>query len=198
MQMAQIYISHIRNYLIKKAENICFSGKIKSANKDILLVKLDKLGDYILFRNFIEMAYKEHHPSGRLVLCGNIAWKELAEKLDGAFIHKFVWIDPARLQDNLYRFSVYQKIRQAKCNRIINCSYSRTNECDKIVMHSGAKETVGFYGDDTNMLAQIKELNDAKYTLLAPSPEQCMFEFYGTNYFLNIFLRQAYKLINHT
>lgn len=183
MQMANRYISHIRNFLLRKRESILLSQKITTDTNKILLLKLDKIGDYILFRNFIKETFKQQPSSVELVLCGNIAWKELAEKLDGQFIHAFIWVDASRLGEDAYRFSVYKSIRRAKCNKVINCSYSRTNEYDKLVIYSGAKERVGFYGDETNILSEIKKVNDTKYTLLVSGPKECMFEFYRNKLF---------------
>jgi len=142
-----------------------------------LLLKLDKVGDYILFRNFIEETRKHIHPLGRLVICGNIAWKELAEKLDQEFVDEFIWVDPIILENEKNRIKLYRRLRKARCSRIIYCSYSRTNDIDYIVLRSGAKEKVAFYGDETNILPIHKKENDAKYTMLIPSPAECMFEF---------------------
>jgi ADP-heptose:LPS heptosyltransferase len=192
--MANWRIERIRNFLIRKTEEACFLSKIKANNNDILLVKLDKLGDYILFRNFIEEAHRQYHSSGNLVLCGNIAWKELAQKLDGAFVGKFIWVDPNRLQDNFYRFSVYRKIRMVKCGKVINCSYSRTELGDKIALHSGAKETIAFYGDETNIPTIVKKVNDTRYTLLVPSPEKCMFEFHRNKLFFEYLFKTTMQL----
>jgi ADP-heptose:LPS heptosyltransferase len=188
--MAHWRIERIKNRIYKKIDENCFLSKTKATNNDILLIKLDKLGDYILFRNFIEEIYKHHNVLGRLVLCGNIAWKELAENLDGEFIAEFIWIDPTMLNDYPYRFSVYKKIRKIKCNKAIYCSYSRTEVEDNIVQHSGAKETIGFFGDVTNMPAAIKKLNDSKYTSLVPGPEECMFEFYRNKLFFEYILNR--------
>lgn len=180
--------------MIRKVEEGYFSSRAKGKNDDILLLKLDKLGDYILFRNFMEETYKLHRASGKLVLCGNIAWKELAEKLDGEFVSEFIWVDPNKLQNNLYRFSVYNKIRRAKCNKIVNCSYSRTELGDKVIMHSGANQTIGFFGDETNIPGLVKKVYDAQYTLLVPSSESCMFEFYRNKLFFEYLFKTSIKL----
>lgn len=169
------------------------SRKVDTDSNRILLLKLDKIGDYILFRNFIEEISKQQ-PASKLVLCGNIAWKELAEKLDGEFISNFIWVDPARLPEDVYRFSVYKKVRHACCYKIINCSYSRTNESDKIIVFSGANERIGFHGDETNIIPEIKKWNDTKYTMLVPSPNKCMFEFYRNKLFFEYLIGRKIQI----
>jgi ADP-heptose:LPS heptosyltransferase len=192
--MANWRIERLKNFLIKKLEDILFSGKTSGANNDILLLKLDKLGDYILFRNFIEEIYKVHHASGKIILCGNIAWKELAEKLDSEFISEFIWVDINKLENYSYRFSILRKIRQIKCNKLIHCSYSRNAQGDNIAVHSGAKEIVGYRGDTTNMTTEQKKEYDSKYTVLLPSEQECMFEFYRNKLFFESLLETKISL----
>ena len=49
--------------------------------KHILLIRLDAIGDYILFRNFIEVLKRNPKYSDyKITLLGNIVWRELAEK----------------------------------------------------------------------------------------------------------------------
>ncbi len=54
----------------------------KSPNT-LLLIKLDSIGDYILFRNFLSFIRKNHKFSNhRITLIGNIIWKDLSETFD--------------------------------------------------------------------------------------------------------------------
>lgn len=193
--MANWRIERIKDFLIKKTEDIYFSSRTNCRNNnDILLLRLDKLGDYILFRNFIEEVHKFHHTSGKLILCGNIIWKELAEKLDGEFISEFIWVDVPKLEDYSYRFSVYKKIRDARCNKLIYCAYSRTAQGDNLALHSGAAEIIGYNGDIINMPAEKKKRNDKKYTMLVPSLEDCMFEFYRNKIFFEYIFKAKIAL----
>src|ERR1700733_2234180 len=96
-------IEKIKSRFIKIIENIRFSRTIKNGNENIILLKIDKLGDYILFRNFIEEIYRLHHKRGKIILCGNTAVKDLADKLDSEFISDFIWIDVPQLENHIYR-----------------------------------------------------------------------------------------------
>jgi ADP-heptose:LPS heptosyltransferase len=171
------FISRVRSFLRRRRANKMLAASRRTRKHDTLLLKLDKVGDYILFRNFIEETRKNIHPTGQLIMCGNIVWKELAEKLDGEFVDEFIWVDPAMLEDEKNRIKLYKQLRKTRCNKIIYCAYSRTNEVDYVVLRSGAKEKVAFYGDETNILPVHKKENDARYNLLVPSPAECLFEF---------------------
>ncbi|WP_431199785.1 hypothetical protein ACRQ5D_13095 [Mucilaginibacter sp. P25] len=66
----------------------------------ILIVRLDALGDYILFRNYIKCI--KHAPkfkSYKLTLLGNIAFKDIAEAYDKDVIDEFIWIAPSIIYD---------------------------------------------------------------------------------------------------
>ncbi|HOV12846.1 MAG TPA: hypothetical protein PK771_01060, partial [Spirochaetota bacterium] len=63
------------------------------SKKELLIVKLDAIGDYIIFRNFIEEIKKsEKFCDYDITILGNILWKDLSEKQDSDFIKNFVWI----------------------------------------------------------------------------------------------------------
>ncbi len=73
----------------------------------MLLVRLDLIGDYILFRNFIEIIRKSQKYSNyRIVFCGNIIYRDLAESLEASFIDEFIHCCPniTRINSIGYRF----------------------------------------------------------------------------------------------
>lgn len=52
--------------------------------KSLLLIRLDAICDYVLFRNYIELLKtSEKYKDYSITLLGNIAWKNLCEELDG-------------------------------------------------------------------------------------------------------------------
>lgn len=96
------YLFCYRLFFIKSSKEI--------KPKSLLLIRLDAIGDYVLFRNFIEVLKKsEKYKDYSITLLGNIAWKNLQEELDGEFIDNFIWLDRDRFnKDFLYR---YQKLQ---------------------------------------------------------------------------------------
>src|ERR1700749_3325076 len=76
-----------------------FLARFRSPAKRMLIVKTDAIGDYVLFRNFIEAvkssyAFRDYE----IDLIGNEAWSDLALAFDGKFIGNFYFIAP----DTLY------------------------------------------------------------------------------------------------
>jgi len=167
-------------------EKLFYSKKTSHSNNDTIILRLDGIGDYVLFRNFIEEVYNTN--KGKLVLCGNVIWKDLAEKLDGEFISEFIWVDVPMLVNDKYRYSIYKKLQQTGCNILLHPVYSRTADTDKLAIHSGAKEVIGYNGDTVNISQERKDKNNHNYTNLIQPSEKNLFEFYRNKYFFdNIF-----------
>lgn len=148
--------------------------------KTLLLVRLDSIGDYVLFRNFIEilrnsLKYKDYS----ITLCGNLAWQDLAETLDGKFVNDFIWIDKKKFIRNLYyRYKVLNNISRMGFEAAIQPNLSREYYYgDAIIRASGAQEKIGSCGDLSNMEAWQKEISDKYYTKLIPAESNNVLEF---------------------
>ena len=95
--------------------------------KSLLLIRLDAIGDYILFRNFIEELKKDKkYKHYSITLLGNTAWKSLSEELDSCFVDEFIWIDRNKFTKNIfYRFKILQKLVKNGYEVLLSPIYSR-------------------------------------------------------------------------
>ena len=86
------------------------SKEIKT--KSLLLIRLDAIGDYVLFRNFIEVLRKNNkYKDYSITLLGNSAWKSLSQELDGEYIDNFIWLDRSKFYNDLfYRYKKLQEL----------------------------------------------------------------------------------------
>ncbi len=148
--------------------------------KTLLLVRLDAIGDYILFRNFLEIIRNSHrYKDYNITLCGNRAWQDLAEIFDRKFVNDFIWIDKKNFIRNLYyRYKVLNNISRMGFEVAIQPNLSREYYYgDAIIRASGAQERIGSYGDLSNMEAWQKEISDKYYTKLIPAESNNVLEF---------------------
>lgn len=166
---------------------------INSIDRTILVVRLDGVGDFILFRNFIETLkesgqYKDY----RLTLCGNITWKDLAERLDEKFIDNFIWIDRKRFIRNIfYRFSMLRKVNRYGFEIAIQPTFSREFFYgDAIIKISGAKDRIGNAGNLSNMPFWQKSISDRWYTKLLPANKENIFEFERNKEFITQLIKK--------
>ena len=163
----------------------------------LLLIRLDAIGDYILFRNFIEIIKKsDEYKDYKITLLGNEVWKEIAQKFDGKFIDDFNWLNREKFQNNLiYRYLKLKEIGQKGYEIIINPTYSREfYHGDFIIKVLTAKEKIGSEGDLSNIEPWQKKISDAYYTKLISAKKEIMFEFYRNKEFFENLLETKIKI----
>lgn len=163
----------------------------------ILLIRLDAIGDYVMFRNFIYVLkenkkYKDHS----ITLCGNIAWKDLAENLDKDIISDFIWIERLKfLDDPKYKYTVLKDIHSRGFEVAIDTIHSREILFgDAIIAASGSRERIGTA--ITEKFHKLKKgiFSDHFYTHLIPSSGGIMFEFNRTKEFFSKLLGEDVKI----
>jgi ADP-heptose:LPS heptosyltransferase len=146
----------------------------------LLIVKLDAIGDYLLFRNFLEDIRTCAKFAGyRITLCGNGIWKELAEALDRPLVDDFIWVDKKRLiMDRPYRDELLRSVRMRGFEIAFQPTFSREILTgDSIIRASNAGIRTGSMGDDANELTALKKIADEWYTRLSDSNAGAVFEF---------------------
>ena len=88
--------------LIFSLINLCISPSKEIKQKSLLLIRLDAIGDYVLFRNFIKLLKKTHkYNDYKITLLGNIVWKNLSKELDYEYVDKFIWLDRNKFHKDL-------------------------------------------------------------------------------------------------
>ena len=179
------------NILLKWFSRLILPGN----SKRILVVRLDAIGDYILFRNYLpyikEYAREKKY---KITFLGNNIYKEIAEAYDSKFVDDFIWVNPKILQSNLFNFKL-EKIKlivKLKLNRfdiLINSVHSRTTETDKFISALGCKFLIGSLGDKTNFnTVNDFELSKNNYDQLINVDDISHFEFFrNRTFFKNLF-----------
>lgn len=162
-----------------------------SLPKRLLIVKLDSIGDYVLFRNFIEeikksSAYKDH----RITLCGNQIWKDLSEFLDKDLVHEFIWVDLNAMANLEYELDMSKKIYDQAFDTAMSPTYSVCNNTYRLIIQSGAKHKIIQPGDKTN---QLKRFNRKYLTRVIDVTNTLDFEFERNRSFFEQFLQMPLK-----
>ena len=182
------YYSFVEQHLYTKP-----ASEIKK--ETLLILRLDSIGDYVLFRNFIAVLKKsEKYKKYSITFCGNSWIKDLAENLDASDVDSFIWVDYSKLTDFTYRHSVYKEIHEKGFEVVLHPSFSRDTISDGIVTHSGAPIKIGYNGDCSNLTDVQKKKNDAVYTQLVTSYEKYQFEFYRNENFFEQILNEKINL----
>ncbi len=159
-------------------------NKSRGMQRHTLIIRLDAIGDYILFRNVLRFirrsaAYRDTH----LTVLGNPAWRGLAEAFDADLADKWIWVENRAA---LFRKSIENLLPYALWHRRMACAQAafrapllathydevlslqpiRDPLLDELVAGL-APEVVGIAGPGGN---------DAAYTrLLNPGPDPFVF-----------------------
>jgi ADP-heptose:LPS heptosyltransferase len=142
--------------------------------KNILVLKTDAIGDYLLFRNYLAEISAIYKPQGyRIVLAGNQAWKDLALTLDSAFADDFIWLDRGGMNrkpapDKQMDFLV--QINKNAYSKLLYPNLSREWEAgDWLVKHIAAQDKYAFRGNAVNQTEeQHREGNRFYHHLIEP------------------------------
>lgn len=183
----KIILYWILNLFIKRSKVI--------QPKTLLLIRLDGIGDYVLFRNYIEsIKKKKRFKNFSITLLGNLSWKNLSEELDIKYIDKFLWLDRKKFENNFfYRYKKIKELASVGYEVILSPIYSRNFFIeDTLVNLISAKEKIGNSGNYSNIRKWEKKISDKYYSKLIFAKKKVIFEFYRNKEFFQNFL--DYKL----
>jgi len=186
-----------RFVLLKLPKLFRFFARFRSDKKRLLIVKIDAIGDYILFRNFIEVVKtSELYKDYQIDLLGNALWKDIAVKYDSAFIHQFIFTStPVKLYYQPWRaFKLGWRLFRNNYGVVLNPAYTRNFITDGLVALTAGKQVIGFEGDLEGILPKHKAKTDKFYTRKLVLPQNICFEFERTRFFFESVLGKAVNL----
>ncbi len=148
--------------------------------KSILLIKTEAIGDYVLFRNFIEsIKQSDRFKNHTITLVGNEIWKPLALKYDKEAVNEFIFINKSKfIHAPDYRKLKLQEITSHGYEYIINATYSREFLMgDSIVKCIRATHKIGMHGDSVSEIPFFNRIANRFYSSLINISKQYFFEF---------------------
>lgn len=181
------YLKELIKFIIQIFDHLVKSQK-QIIPKTLLLIRVDAIGDYILFRNFIKYI-KDTYTDYKITLVGNIAWKSLSLEFDNELFENWIWIHRKKFLYNLfYRNKTLRKITSQGYEIVISPVYSREFfYSDTIVKLVTAKEKIGSEGDFSNITKKQKKISDQYFTKLISADKNIVFEFYRNKEFFENF-----------
>ncbi|MGE5426216.1 MAG: glycosyltransferase family 9 protein [Bacillota bacterium] len=178
MNYRQIFKSTYLNIIFSLVSIFSLPFKRKNKKRKLLIVKLDAIGDYILFRNFIKFIketkkYKDY----KITFVGNASIKTICEWLDGNYIDKSVWVNKKRLFKNpFYLIRILLRIG-LNYDTALQPTISRELLGDHLVKFSNAKNRLTYEGDNNNIRSKEKSRTDKWYSRLIHINEDVIFDF---------------------
>ena len=146
--------------------------------KELIIVKLDAIGDYIIFRNFIESIKKsEKFRDYDITLVGNVVWKDLALKYDAGYVKKFIFFGKEDLKSVDKLIDSHPELFEKNFDTLIHPTFSRIGYVDNLVKNINANEKIGYLSDNSNQNNRQLKVTNAYYTKLIETPTGKLHEF---------------------
>jgi len=162
MQKIKYALKKILFKLVELA--IIFHKKPINIQKKLLLIRIDAIGDFIIFSPMLKY-YKKLYPNYPITLLVNKVNKELAERY---FTDEIITFDRKKFNKNIiYRYKLLLNIRKENFDIAIYPTYSKEPWGDYLIKISDAKEKIGFDGE-----GKVVNKNNNKYytRLVKPIP----------------------------
>ncbi len=171
----------------------------KSKKDDLLIIKTDEIGDYILFRCYLKyFKESETYKNSKITLLGNIAWKQIFEEYDHDLVDDIIWVDKKKFNKSLaYRFGLFRKVSTLQTSTVVNCIYSRSLLLDDGFAYvASGRNKFAMKGDNTNRGKSGKNFDKVIYTSVIDAGGQEVFDAVRTRNFISEILKAKVKLEN--
>lgn len=150
------------------------ASQIADSHKEILIIRTDHIGDFVLFSPAFRVL-KDEFPEHRIVFLGDKNITDLIKGIPG--IDEFIPLDVKKFQfDFVYYLHIFKILRKRRFDQVIYPVYSRSFFGDELVRMSGADVRIGFMGDNSNETERQRLRANAFYTKLILSPDGRMNE----------------------
>lgn len=172
----------------------------RSRVKKLLLVRVDEIGDCMLWRPFIhEVVSSDTYQGYEFHFCGNQSWKSLLLCFDKEKFTKYFWMDKIAFKKRMgYRFRFLSLIYQERYDIVINPTFSRDKRYDdSIVKAARSPLRLGMVANQESVSTYEIGYDKNFYTQLFDHPEKPIFEFYRNRLFSN-FITSTESAITNT
>jgi ADP-heptose:LPS heptosyltransferase len=151
------------------------------------VVRLDAIGDYVLFRGVLRTLRASGFAGYRLTVVGNQAWLPFARALDADVVDEWIGIEVTRhSRSPLYRAQVAWMLRDCGFELLVHPTYSPTFWADRLAADLTATQKVAAQGNSVNR--RKDSLRSRIYDRLVPQDPAVFFEAYRNQEFVEQWL----------
>lgn len=176
-----------------------FFARFRKPQRRLLIIKTDAIGDYILFRNFIEeVKLSDTYKDYRIDVLGNVLWKDIALKYDKAWVDEFIFIKANPLYEApVQTLKLGWRLFKNNYEVTLQPTYTRTFINDGLAGFTAAKQIIGFKSDNESIAERYKAKTDHFYTRRLLLPANAYFEFDRSKFFFESVLNKSLS-VNET
>lgn len=157
---------------------------------DIVIVRTDGIGDFILWLNTIE-SYKKKYAGKRVLLICPDGDVSVAKFFD--FFTDIIGFNRKKLAEIGYHVSFMKSLNEIKANILISPTWERVYPTDYIVRAIRANKKIGIKEGKQNYRVKHSKRSNRYYTELISVPKDIESEFYATEFFTRSVIDSDYK-----
>jgi ADP-heptose:LPS heptosyltransferase len=184
----------LKNFVAQKQEIERYPLPESVSPKKILIIRLDDIGDYLLYRNTLHgLKASEKFKGCSFTLLANQAWKEIFNEFDSQSVDDVIWVNKKEyFQHKNYQETLWKQLRQEGFGMVVCASRTRLLMLDDLcAIATNAPVRVG--AENTFPSEQINNLSDSCYNQLLPH-QPMLHEFFFNQAFANWFLQTNQQL----
>jgi ADP-heptose:LPS heptosyltransferase len=144
----------------------------------LLIIRLDDIGDYLLFRNQLRMYKRSPRWQKHVVtLLGNVSWEPIFSEFDASAVDHAVWVDKREyLVNSSYRLNLWDTLRRRGFGIAIAPSRTRPLLLDDLCMLAAAPlRNMG--SANTHIHPRWNQVSDALYQQVFTPSDATVHEF---------------------
>lgn len=159
--------NHLTYYLSAFFEKMLSGKSLFTKKNTMLIVRLDSIGDYVLFRNFLrEIKNCQRYSGYRITILGNILWKDIAETHDSDCVDEFIWVSKEKFNSRSRwrdKFFMMMKLHMNGYEILMIPNDTRTKASEYIVKLCGAAKIISnpadsiFFQDELDSIPEDKK-----------------------------------------
>lgn len=176
----------------------CMGGR-KKRQKTLLICRTDEIGDYILWRNFLQEITSHYKAQEyQIHFLGNSSWKSIFDLLDFHQIDHQIWVNKNSFKKNLlYRFKLLRQVYRASYHTVINPIFSRDKRNDDaFVKATKANTSIGMKANTESLKPYEIGYDKNLYNQFFDYPKKPVFEFYRNKAFTEFIIGKSSTTIN--
>jgi len=176
---------------LSRADAAALAAQIAPRRTEVLVVRNDSIGDYLLYRPWLrQFSYVLRARGQRLTLLANALWAPLAEAWDGDLGIVIIAVEFGRFTSDLvYRAEVLQLIGQQGFGEVIYPLHVREPAVENFIRFMHAPVRVASEG--AHQVSPWFSVLNASYSQLLPSTRAVLFEYYRNQEFFESWQRLA-------
>jgi ADP-heptose:LPS heptosyltransferase len=191
MDIKNRHLFRLTRFVLLKLPGVFrFLATFRKPEKRLLLIKTDAIGDYILFRNFIEIVKRsEKYKDYRIDLLGNNLWQDITLTYDKQFLGETYFVNPNSFYESpLTTLKQGWRLFTNNYEVVLQPTYTRVFITDGFAGLAAAKHIIGFESDNEGIVPRYKNKTDKFYTLRLLLPADSYFEFNRNVFFFETVL----------